>query len=158
MSRTCISSFPPVISSRVHLQGTPQERCPGDITTMFHWRLLFSHIPGRQFLWIDPFHVVSLVLGSTFPWAGRIGHYSAKFSCRFLYLLIRIPINVSQFHPSIREIWQYMLVDRPLVELPSLLLDCGCWRFEDRNKWSTYVPKGCSSREYLNLCYIMISL
>ncbi|KIM77288.1 hypothetical protein PILCRDRAFT_621963 [Piloderma croceum F 1598] len=39
-----------------------------------------SHIPGRQFLWIDPFHAVSLVLGSTFPWAGRIGHYSAKFS------------------------------------------------------------------------------
>jgi len=142
---------------RVYSRKGSEKRCLGDIATMFHWRILFSHVPGRQFLWIDPFQVLSVVLGSTFPWAGRIGHYSAKFSRKFLYLLIHIPINVSQSHPSIWEIRQYMLVGRPLVELPNLLLDCRCWRFEDRNKWSTYVPKRCWSCEYLDPCYIMIS-
>lgn len=40
------------------------------------------HLPCRDWLYLNPFRSLGVVLGPIFPRVGKIGYYSGKFSCK----------------------------------------------------------------------------
>ncbi|KAL0959591.1 hypothetical protein HGRIS_011300 [Hohenbuehelia grisea] len=45
------------------------------------WRVqkILGDCPGGEILWVHPFRVLSIVVGSFFPFKGQIGHYFSRF-------------------------------------------------------------------------------